>query len=619
MPLIPEHVVDQVRDAANIVDVISRYVSLKKAGRSFLGLCPFHKEKTPSFNVNPERQSYYCFGCHQGGNVFTFLMNFEKLSFVDSVKRLADEYGINIPVSQEFRQQESENERLFRANETARKFYQDELKRAGKSVKDYLKNRGLQPATVESFQIGYAPEGWDGLLKHLQANGHSLTPFQKLGLLLQSEKTRSWYDRFRGRLMFPIHNPSGKVVGFGGRDLTGDEKSPKYINSPESPVYQKSRVLYGLHLTREAIRAEGAAIFVEGYMDLVQLYQSGIQQVVATSGTALTEEHASLIRRYTQKVYLCYDADSAGQNAALRGGEVLFQNLLDVQVLILPEGEDPDSFVKNHGREAFLELLQGSQDYWEFRLQALAGKFDLQKAADRSGAVAEALTMLAPLQDNIRVNFYLERLSQRWRIPQELLLSELKKLRRKSAAASTRSAIGGKDSPEAAVSRRDADGPTLVGGAWGGEKGIILLLTNYLKDVKDFVYQNLSEDEFMNEEFRNLFTLIRKFPKKNSAHLFHFVLEHINNQTIASQIVNEVDLFSPEFDEAAWQHLLGCIKQIKIAYYRAQLATYNLRLKEVASAGGDSTQILREMQAATARIKEWQKYDCKKSLGENGK
>ena len=251
MPPIPEHIIDQVRDSISIVDLVSRYVTLKKRGRNYFGVCPFHQEKTPSFSVNPEKQIYKCFGCGAGGNSYQFLMQIENLSFVDAVKRLADETGIKIPVSQEFKKRESENEKLFKANQITQSFFQRQLATAPKTVLDYLVNRGLTEQTIEHFKIGYAPEQWDGLLKHLQHFNYPLQPYKKLGLLLKSEKTGNDYDRFRNRLMFPIHNPSGNVVGFGGRALKDEPNSPKYINSPESPVYQKAIYCMGCFLQKK--------------------------------------------------------------------------------------------------------------------------------------------------------------------------------------------------------------------------------------------------------------------------------------------------------------------------------------------------------------------------------
>lgn len=610
---IPESIIDRIRESVNIVDVIGRYVTLKKRGRNYLGLCPFHTEKTPSFNVNPEKQIFHCFGCGTGGNVFTFLMRYENLSFVDAVKRLADETGIKIPVSQEAKKQESENEQLFRANEVAEGFYHQQLKQAPAAVQEYLQRRGISAETREQFKLGYASGEWDGLLKYLERNGFSLNPYKKSGLLLESEKSGKLFDRFRNRLMFPIHNQSGKVIGFGGRALLDEPNSPKYMNSPESPVYQKSRILYGLYFSKEAIRESGAVIFVEGYMDFLQLYQAGIRNVVATSGTALTEEHARLIRRYTNRVYLCYDADTAGINAAVRGGEILFQQLLEVEALILPAGEDPDSFVKANGKEAFLALLKEAKDYLAFRLSILNRKYDLQKAAERSRAVAEALEMLLPMQDAIRSGFYLEKIAEQLQVPATTLLNEFQrrqKARRQQNQFREQGREGG-DSPGAAPAAAEsaAKAPLVFTGAWGGEKDVILLLISYFKDIHEYVFNHLQEDDFLNPEFRELFVLIKSRRESGESsgapNLLHFVLENIPGEAVKTLLLRELEQSNREFHKPAL-YLQDCIKRIKIARYQAKIDLAKRQMKEFAPNDPRQLQLLKEINDANIQVKKWQ-------------
>lgn len=610
---IPESIIDRIRESVNIVDVIGRYVTLKKRGRNYLGLCPFHTEKTPSFNVNPEKQIFHCFGCGTGGNVFTFLMRYENLSFVDAVKRLADETGIKIPVSQEAKKQESENEQLFRANEVAESVYHQQLKQAPAAVQEYLQRRGISAETREQFKLGYASGEWDGLLKYLERNGFSLNPYKKSGLLLESEKSGKLFDRFRNRLMFPIHNQSGKVIGFGGRALLDEPNSPKYMNSPESPVYQKSRILYGLYFSKEAIRESGAVIFVEGYMDFLQLYQAGIRNVVATSGTALTEEHARLIRRYTSRVYLCYDADTAGINAAVRGGEILFQQLLEVEALILPAGEDPDSFVKANGKEAFLALLKEAKDYLAFRLSILNRKYDLQKAAERSRAVAEALEMLLPMQDAIRSGFYLEKIAEQLQVPATTLLNEFQrrqKARRQQNQFREQGREGG-DSPGAAPAAGEsaAKTPLVFTGAWGGEKDVILLLISYFKDIHEYVFNHLQEDDFLNPEFRELFALIKSRRESGESsgapNLLHFVLENIPGEAVKTLLLRELEQSNREFHKPAL-YLQDCIKRIKIARYQAKIDLAKRQMKELAPNDPRQLQFLMEINDANIQVKKWQ-------------
>ncbi|MEZ4746308.1 MAG: DNA primase [Calditrichia bacterium] len=605
---IPEHIIDQIRDSSNIVDVVGRYVSLKKRGRNFIGLCPFHNEKTPSFNVNPDRQIFHCFGCGVGGNVYRFLMMHESMGFVDAVKQLAQESGIEIPVTDEVRQQESESERLYRSNEIATRFFQHHLQHAPKSLLNYLAKRGISGESLKKFEIGYAPEGWDNLRKYLEKGNYPIALYEKLGLLLKSEKNGNLYDRFRQRLMFPIHNPAGKVVGFGGRQLVDEKNSPKYINSPESQIYQKSNVLYGLNFAREAIREHGFAIFVEGYMDVIQLMQSGIQNVVATSGTALTEAHARLIRRYAQRVVLCYDADNAGINAAARGGEILFQNNVETDVLILPQGEDPDSYTRQNGADAFLNLLKSASDYFTFRLKLLADNKNLQNARERSEAVNELLDVLAPMQDAIRASFYLEKITENWQIPANVLMTELDK---KQAAIQRRERFGSLQnepqmpSPPDESPKTKRNAPLVLSGAWGGEKDILLLLLTYFIDLHEFVFSHLEPSDFLNPEFRRVFEIIKSQPPEVGENVLHHVLDQIENEEMRSLLVKEMFENNKEFQKPVL-YVQGCIKQIKIEGYRSKIDVAKRRLKEIKPDNPEYFTILAEMQEAMNGMKTWQ-------------
>ncbi|SVD09458.1 uncharacterized protein METZ01_LOCUS362312, partial [marine metagenome] len=307
-------------------------------------------------NVNSERQIFHCFGCGKGGNVFTFLMEHEKVTFVEAVRHIADKLHITIPETSRDHQESSESENLGRVTQFAAKFFHDQLLASDPSsqVRQYVSRRGLSDATVRAFTLGYAPNGWDGLLK--EAKKRDISPFwlEKAGLAKTNGER--FYDAFRNRLIFPIYSVSGRVVGFGGRALT-DEDQPKYLNSPESPIYQKSRIVYGLHQTKDAVRRSEKGLVVEGYMDLLSMYQSGIENVAATCGTALTNEHTRLLARYTKNVVMIFDSDSAGSRAALRGLEPLVTTNIWTQVMQLPEGEDPDTFVQTHGKDSFLARI----------------------------------------------------------------------------------------------------------------------------------------------------------------------------------------------------------------------------------------------------------------------
>lgn len=607
MAIIPEHIIDRIRQSVSIVEVISRYVTLKKRGRNFVGLCPFHQEKTPSFSVNPEKQIFHCFGCGTGGNVFRFLMQHEKLGFVDAVKRLAEETGIEIPRSEAMQKQLSENERLLKANSLCEKFYQKCLENAPPAIMEYVNRRGITSECLAEFRIGYARDGWDHLLKYLQNMKQNPATYKSLGLLLTSEKTGKLYDRFRDRLMFPIHDPAGKVVGFGGRAMKDDPRSPKYINSPESPVYQKSRILYGLYFARTAIREGDAVIMVEGYMDVIQLHQAGIRHAVATSGTALTEAHANLIRRYSTNIVLCYDADKAGIQAALRGGQVLFQQHLEVRVLILPVGEDPDSYVQKHGPEAFLKLLDSADDYLAFRLKILGETYNINNAAERSAAAGELLEVLLPMQDNIRVSYYVEKLAETLGVKTTMLMGELKKrrktwLQRKQFSDMRQRSEAAND--HAAEGPAVDSGPLVFTGAWGGEKDIVLLLTQYYNDIHEYVAAHLESADFLNPEFRELFEFVGSRDFGGSDEVLHAVLEKIEHPRLRSMLLREMEHTNREFERPA-EYLQGCIKQIKIARYQADLDVSRRKMRELKPGDNEYQDVLKLMQQAMSELKRW--------------
>ncbi|MGH2568688.1 MAG: DNA primase, partial [Bacteroidota bacterium] len=323
---IPNEKIEEIRAANDIVEVVSAHAPLKKRGKNFVGLCPFHQEKTPSFTVSADKQMYHCFGCGRGGNVFTFVMEFEKVSFVEAVRSLATRAGIAIPETETQYEQSGEIENLYNACRFAGLHFYTNLLQSdeGKAALDYFHRRGFTDETIRTFGLGYSLNSWDGLLQKAQEEGIGTDYLVKAGLV-RTREDGSLYDYFRGRAMFPIFSTTGRVVGFGARKLRDDDPLGKYINSPETPVYNKSRVLFGLFQAKDAIRAENNALMVEGYADLISLYQAGFQNVVASSGTALTEEQVQLIGRYTKDLTLVYDADSAGSQATLRGVDVVLQ------------------------------------------------------------------------------------------------------------------------------------------------------------------------------------------------------------------------------------------------------------------------------------------------------
>ncbi len=424
----PDTFIESVRDAADIVQVISEYVPLKRAGTRYKGLCPFHQEKTPSFSVDPDRQLFYCFGCRTGGDLFKFVMLYDKLGFPEAVETLAQRFGVPLPQrSPAASRAEDERERLLRMNLAAAEFYRTMLAQdAGRRCRDYLQARGLGSETVERLGLGFAPDAWDSLRQHLQSKRFRVEELLAGGLVLPRKSGQGVYDRFRDRLIFPIRDVRGRTVAFGGRSL-GDAE-PKYINSPETPTYTKGNQLYGLDLAREAIRREGFAIVVEGYLDLAALVQHGFEQVVATLGTAFTPVQARMLARYTDRVLVSYDGDSAGAEATTRSLDLLLERGFEVRVVELPAGKDPDDFVRDEGPEAYERQLRQAPDYLEFLIRRQTREGVSKRLEEKVAAMNAVLPHIAKLRTSVERSEWAGRLADALHIEDELLLQELRKV-----------------------------------------------------------------------------------------------------------------------------------------------------------------------------------------------
>ncbi len=434
MPKFPQSFIDEVRAVADIVAVIQDYVSLKKAGASYKGLCPFHAEKSPSFTVNRDKGFFHCFGCNVGGDVFKFVELQEKLGFQDTVKLVAGKFGVPVPqmeASDGQPESAAEREALLKMHEVAAAYFAEQLaSAAGARYREYLqRDRGLTPDTVGALKLGWAPPSRDGLHKRLTAQGFAEGLIRQSGLVsVRDDGTVA--DRFRNRLMVPICRDTGSIVAFGGRALESGQV-PKYLNSPETPIYTKSRTLYGLNLTKSELRKTGFAIVVEGYFDFAQLFQAGGLPVVATCGTALTTQQAQMLRRFTPKVIINFDPDNAGQNAAERSCELLVGEGFNVNVARLPGDEDPDTFMQQRGREAYVAELQRSQPYLEFLLERAAAAHNLTRDDSRREFLQQMLGVAARIPDPATRDQFADRLAHKARVTEEVVRSEI----RKAAAA----------------------------------------------------------------------------------------------------------------------------------------------------------------------------------------
>lgn len=427
--IIPQEKIDEIAQANDIVDVISAYTPVKRRGKAFLALCPFHPDKNPSLNISQQKQVYHCFACGASGNIFTFVMEYEKIPFVEAATKLAFRAGIELNIRSNAPDISSEISKLYEINKSAARFYFDKLQNVSGYEKDflneYLKTRDLKKDTVRKFGIGYAEKSWDSLLQHFkEENLFSEEEIEKAGLILKGERG-NYYDRFRGRLMFPIFNENDKVVAFGGRKLYDDDPGGKYINSPETKIYNKSKILYGLNFSRESIRAMEYVLLVEGYMDLISLFQESFHNVVASSGTALTVEQVQLISRYTKNVVMNYDADLAGIKATKRGIELVLDAGLDLTVITLPQGEDPDSFIKKNGKEEFEVYLNNRKSIIDFISELYQKENKLNTVQEKTNYIKEIISFVSHIPDKIKRALLIKEIATKYGLYESDLRDEL--------------------------------------------------------------------------------------------------------------------------------------------------------------------------------------------------
>jgi DNA primase len=432
MPLIPEEIIAQVIDRCDIVEVVSSYIPLKQAGRNFKANCPFHNEKTPSFVVNPDKQIFHCFGCGTGGNVISFVMKQERMEFPEAVRVLAQKANVMIPDEDRAHVQAANvRQEILKVNTLAVNYFQKVLLSdrtpAGQKAREYLKDRGVALDTAHKFQLGFAPDSWDGLQTYLKGWGVSLSLMEKAGLIIPRENGQGFYDRFRNRIIFPIFDTRAHCRAFGARSF-GEEKGAKYINSPETIIYTKGHHLYGFHLAKQAVGEQDCVIIVEGYMDFLMPYQAGVTNIVASLGTALTVDQIRLLRRYTHHVVMLFDTDPAGESAILRSLDTLIEEGMEVTVATLASGQDPDSYIRQCGAQAFRDRISKRKGLFDYKLEILAGRFD-KNAADGKGKIAAEMLPTVYRFKNMTVKAeYLKRLSGAIGISEEVLIQEYGKV-----------------------------------------------------------------------------------------------------------------------------------------------------------------------------------------------
>lgn len=519
-----ERVIDQVQTANDIVDVIGQYVPLKRSGRSFKGICPFHAEKTPSFMVHPERQIFHCFGCSAGGNVFGFLMRYENLSFPEALRQLAERAHIVLPEKNRDSEGPSDTEKFYEIYRLACEFYRKQFldPQKGAAARDYFLKRGFTLESAEEHKMGCATDAWQGLLNFLLQKGFKEDILLKSGLLFRSQAKGNLFDAFRNRLLFPIHNLQGKVVAFGGRILD-DKGTPKYLNSPENPVFIKRKELFGLHLAKKFIDREKPRILVvEGYFGFLRLYQSGFKNTVATLGTALSEDHVQVLKRFAEEAIVIYDGDKAGEAASLRGLEVFLEGGMNVKIARLTGGLDPDDFIKEKGPEAFQKLLDEARDFFDYKLETLLGRYNRTDSLGLMKMTTEFLDTFVKIKNPVLLDRYLRRLAASLGVDENSLRSELMKLKKKTGE----SFRARNSKPVSRQSSIEAD-----------DEILLLWLAIEDKQYRGMLFEEFTGEDFVDGEYRDLFNALHRMDEENQQVTWPAVLNRLKGERFKERLV----------------------------------------------------------------------------------
>jgi len=549
-----DSVLEEIKNRVDIVDLISQYVNLKRAGQNFKALCPFHSEKTPSFVVSPTKQIFHCFGCGEGGDIFTFLIKHEGLTYREAVRELAERAGIELKGLRKGVDNRGEREILLRLNRDALLFFQESLMKDQEAMA-YLERRGIDRDAQKAFSLGFAPRSWDSLMSHLEGRGYSTGLLTKAGFIAKG--TKGYHDVFRNRLIFPIYNLRGDVIAFGGRAL--DDSMPKYLNSPETTLFNKGRVLYGLNLARDSIKKTGYALLMEGYIDVIISHIHGFTNAVAPLGTAITEEHGRLIKRFTDRVILVFDGDQAGVMAAKRATSILLPAGVDVGLLCLPEGDDPDSFLRRDGADAFRALLQRPLSIIDFLIRY---------GSDRMTVARDAIEMLSKMPDAIIQGSYIKMLSEALGINEFFIIEELKKARGRARRGEV---VGG---PVDSGGKRPLD-----------EIYIIRLLLQMPQKASD-IFGIISPEDFGDDLLRSIFSRMRHGVMDPERLLLEC---HEEEKKVLSEVMMMDDFEEPD------KVLRDCLNRMVIKRQRAMLDDLQSQIRD-AEQKGDEDRLFRLLQ-----------------------
>jgi DNA primase len=569
--LFPQRFIDDLKHQADIVVVIQDYVSLKKTGATYKGLCPFHGEKTPSFHVNRDKGFFHCFGCQAGGDVFKFLELHEKVGFADAVKLLAQRFGVALPEMEETDEQRAntgERETLLKVHESAAAWFRQQLTSdAGARIRRQIDGRGITDATSQALGLGFAPNSRDALKAALLTQGFSQGVLLRAGLVVQRDDG-SVVDRFRNRLMIPICRDTGSVIAFGGRAVDADQQ-PKYLNSPETPIYSKGRTLYGLHLSRNAIRQRKFAILVEGYFDFAQVYQAGFEGVVASCGTALTPPQAQQLRRFTEKVVLSFDPDAAGQGAAAKSCEMLVAEGFSVNVAVLPAGDDPDTFVRKNGAPGYAERLEHSTPYLEYLLDRAAANHNLNTDEGRVNFLGDMLPVAGRIPDAAMRDRFADRLAFKARITDEVVRAEIRK-----AVVQKQPALTKREVPS-------------FGQVTKAEKGLIWLLIHQPPEALDAL-ASLDGPDFDGLASRSVLEFAQKL-NEDKGFSPSALLERLT--TVDVQLVTAI----ASEGEAHVSDARECVRSLKSRRWERESAAIQRDIDRLQEAGGDAGEKLQEL------------------------
>ncbi|MFG6319418.1 MAG: DNA primase [Clostridia bacterium] len=555
---------EEIRAANDIVDVISQYVTLKRSGRNYFGICPFHREKSPSFSVSPDRQYFHCFGCHKGGDVFTFISEIEKLSFKETIEFLAERGHVTLPIEQDegFNEKQYLKDRMYKVNlETTLFFHERLYQPLAKIAQNYVKERKLDNNTLKAFKIGYSGE-YNELYKHLKSKGFKDNEILATGLVNKNDRGE-FIDRFRKRLMFPIMSVNGKVVAFGGRRLDNNEKSAKYINSNENLVYSKKQHLFALNLAKQTNSKQ--IILVEGYMDAISLYQRGIQNVVASLGTALTEEQGRLLRKYSEQVLMSYDSDGAGQEAIMRGLEILGTQGCDARVIQMEGAKDPDEYIIKYGSERFNLLAKNAISLVEFKVKMLKSNYNLENATDKVRFLKEITKILSQVENKIEQEIYIDKISKQYVISKEAIYAEVNKQAYKNQSSKDNNILNRPVHKEVKVKEEISEAIIKR------ENMILYLLINHYEESVVDITSNILKEDFKLEVNQKIFEAITNSKEKSKERILQ-VLSNIEDSDLQSQI-SEIMLSDYEITSVQ-----KCIEDIIIIYTKERLNNRKLAI-----------------------------------------